>query len=70
MKKKYTHYHTDGTLWAKGFMDGNTMVGSWVWFRKDGTKMRSGTFAKGAQVGEWTTYNKQGKIVKVTHVTK
>ena len=51
-------------------MDGDVMVGSWVWFRKDGTKMRTGGFVKGKQMGEWATYDKKGAIVKVTHFKK
>jgi antitoxin component YwqK of YwqJK toxin-antitoxin module len=64
--KKYTHYHKDGTVWAKGKLIGDKMDGPWVWFRKDGSKMRSGHFTKGVQTGEWTTYDKSGKVVKVT----
>jgi antitoxin component YwqK of YwqJK toxin-antitoxin module len=64
--KKHTHYHKDGTIWAKGFMLGSKMHGKWVWFRKDGSKMRAGSFDKGKQVGKWTTYDKNGKAVKVT----
>ncbi len=66
MKKPCTHKHKDGSLWAKGFLDGETMVGYWEWFRKDGTKMRSGNFTKGKQTGTWITYDKKGGIVKVT----
>lgn len=66
MKKSYRKYHNDGSLWAKGFLDKDKMVGSWIWFRKDGSKMRSGSFANNKQVGKWTTYDKKGKVVKVT----
>ncbi len=66
-KKKYTHYHKDGSLWAKGFMLGSKMEGYWEWFRKDGSKMRSGYFANGKQTGKWTTYNKEGAVVKITN---
>ena len=66
---KHTHYHKDGTVWAKGQMQGNKMYGFWVWFRKDGTKMRSGYFKNGRQTGQWTTYDKKGKIVKVTNLS-
>ncbi len=65
-KQKYTHYHKDGTLWAKGFMKGGKMEGYWEWFRKDGFKMRSGNFTNEKQVGEWITYDKTGRVVKVT----
>ena len=65
-KKKYIHYHNDGSIWAKGFMAGETMEGYWEWFRKDGTKMRSGNFLSNKQVGKWTTYDKKGRVVKVT----
>lgn len=64
--KKYTHYHKDGTVWAKGQTKAGKMEGAWVWFRKDGSKMRSGHFKAGKQTGEWTTYDKKGKTVKVT----
>ncbi len=64
--KKHTHYHNDGTLWAKGFMAGNKMEGKWAWFRKDGSKMRAGSFKAGKQTGKWTTYDKKGKVVKIT----
>ncbi|HEY5615122.1 MAG TPA: hypothetical protein VIL52_03800 [Bacteroidota bacterium] len=67
-KKKYTHFHKDGSVWAKGFMGGGKMDGYWVWFRNDGTKMRSGYFEKGKQVGKWTTYDKKGKVYKVTRM--
>lgn len=67
MKKKYVKYHADGSVWAKGFMDGEIMEGKWEWFRKDGTKMRSGSFKKGKQVGEWATYNAKGAVHKITN---
>jgi antitoxin component YwqK of YwqJK toxin-antitoxin module len=70
MKSPYKKYHSDGSLWARGFMDHDKMVGSWVWFRKDGSKMRTGSFKKGKQVGKWTTYDKKGKVVKVTVLGK
>ncbi len=66
--KKHTHYHKDGTVWAKGFLTGDKMDGYWEWFRKDGTKMRSGHFKLNKQVGKWTTYDKKGKVVKVTEM--
>ena len=66
--KDHTGYHKDGSIWAKGKMMGDTMVGYWEWFRKDGTKMRSGHFENGQQVGEWTTFDKNGKVVKVTNM--
>lgn len=66
IKKKYTHYHKNGSLWAKGYMVSEKMHGHWEWFRRDGTKMRSGNFKAGVQTGEWVTYNKKGEIVKVT----
>jgi antitoxin component YwqK of YwqJK toxin-antitoxin module len=62
----HTHYHRDGSIWAKGQMLGDVMTGYWEWFRKDGTKMRSGYFENGEQVGEWTTFDRNGKVVKVT----
>ncbi len=64
--EEYTHYHKDGTIWAKGHMNGGTPTGYWEWFRKDGTKLRSGHFENGEQIGEWTTYDQKGKVHKVT----
>ena len=65
--KKYTHYHKDGTVWAKGQKTGDVMTGYWEWFRKDGTIMRSGSFTStGEQTGAWTTYDQRGKAFKVT----
>jgi len=49
----HTHYHKDGSLWARG----QTI---------DGVRMRSGYFESGVQVGQWTTYDKKGEIYKVT----
>ena len=63
---EHIQYHRDGSVWAKGQMDGEVMVGYWEWFRKDGAKMRSGHFENGEQVGEWTTYDKHGEVYKVT----
>lgn len=68
--KEVTHYHKDGSLWAKGAMLEGQMHGYWEWFRKDGTLMRSGYFELGKQVGEWTTYDKTGHVYKVTQMTK
>jgi antitoxin component YwqK of YwqJK toxin-antitoxin module len=66
--KPHTHYHKDGTIWAKGQKTGETMTGYWEWFRKDGTKMRSGQFDNaGQQIGEWITYDKSGQPYKVTN---
>ena len=67
-RKKYIKRHNDGSIWAKGTMEGDKPVGYWEWFRKDGVIMRSGHFEKGKQVGEWTTYDKKGKIYKVTRM--
>lgn len=64
----HTEYHKDGTVWARGQVDGETPVGYWEWFRKDGTKLRSGNFEAGEQVGEWTTYDKKGEVYKVTRM--
>jgi hypothetical protein len=61
-------YHKDSSVWAKGKMAGELMVGYWEWFRKDGTKMRSGHFEKGEQTGEWITYDKTGAVYKVTQM--
>jgi antitoxin component YwqK of YwqJK toxin-antitoxin module len=66
--KPHVHYHKDGSIWAKGQKEGDTMVGYWEWFRKDGTRMRSGYFEDGEQTGEWTTYDKKGEVYKVTRM--
>jgi antitoxin component YwqK of YwqJK toxin-antitoxin module len=65
---KHTHYHKDGSVWAKGEVLDGKMHGYWVWFRKGGTKMRSGYFEKGKQTGTWTTYDSDGQVVKVTEM--
>lgn len=65
-KTAYTHKHADGTVWAKGFMQGGKMAGAWKWYRKDGSLMRTGSFVNGKQAGEWKTYAKDGRVVKVT----
>jgi antitoxin component YwqK of YwqJK toxin-antitoxin module len=70
VKKAFTKRHADGTLWAKGFIQGGKMTGFWKWFRKDGTVMRTGSFVNGKQAGKWTTYDKKGKVVKVTKFGK
>ena len=64
--KKYTHFHKDGSVWAKGHLCNGKMHGYWEWFRKNGTKMRSGHFDKEKQVGEWVTYDKKGRVYKIT----
>jgi antitoxin component YwqK of YwqJK toxin-antitoxin module len=64
--KEFVQYHKDGTIWARGQMDGETPTGYWEWFRKDGTKLRSGRFENGEQVGDWTTYDTKGAVYKVT----
>jgi len=68
--KKYTHFHKDGSVWAKGSLIGGKMHGAWVWFRNDGSKMRSGSFNKNRQIGTWITYDKRGKVVKETLMDK
>ena len=68
-EKPHTHYHKDGSIWAKGNTSKDLPVGYWEWFRKDGSKLRSGHFDnKGQQTGEWTTYDKSGKVYKVTTI--
>ena len=61
-----THYHKDGSPWARGQTIDGVATGYWEWFRKDGVRMRSGYFESGVQVGQWTTYDKKGEIYKVT----
>ncbi len=68
--KKQTVYHQDGSIWAKGKMNGKNRDGYWEWFRKDGSKMRSGYFDKGKQIGKWTTYDRKSKIYKITIIKK
>ena len=65
-----TVYHKDGSIWAKGKMEGKLPDGYWEWYRKEGSIMRSGYFEKGKLVGKWTTYDKMGKIVKITILDK
>ncbi len=64
--REHIHRHKNGSIWAKGTMDGEVMEGYWEWFRLDGSKMRSGHFKAGKQVDEWITYDKAGTIRKVT----
>ncbi len=64
----HTHYHKDGSVWARGRVENTIPVGYWEWFRKDGTKLRSGYFDAGKQVGEWTTYDRKGAVYKVTRM--
>jgi antitoxin component YwqK of YwqJK toxin-antitoxin module len=64
----HVHYHKDGSIWARGKLDGKVPVGYWEWFRKDGSKMRSGWFEHGEQAGEWTTFDRTGRVVKVTQM--
>jgi antitoxin component YwqK of YwqJK toxin-antitoxin module len=66
----YVKYHADGSIWAKGWKEGDTPVGYWEFFRKDGTRMGSGTFDDGEKVGEWTSYDEAGKVHKVTTFRK
>lgn len=65
----HTLRHKDGSVWARGYMNGDAMDGPWKWFRKDGSLMRSGAFENGVQVGEWVTYDGSGSIVKVTRMS-
>ena len=66
----HTVYYKDGSVWAKGRMDGKVPTGYWEYFRKDGTRMGSGTFENGEKVGEWIRYDKQGRVEKVTTFKK
>ena len=43
--KAHVVYYKDGSVWAKGRMDGKVPTGYWEYFRKDGTKMGSGRMA-------------------------
>ena len=66
--KPHVVYYKDGSVWAKGRMDGQVSTGYWEWFRKDGSKLRSGSFDNGIQVGEWTTYDRSGAVYKITTI--
>jgi antitoxin component YwqK of YwqJK toxin-antitoxin module len=66
-KKDFAYYHKNGTIWAKGKVDEETMEDYWEWYRSDGTLMRSGYFKNGVQTGKWTTYDKTGKPYRVTN---
>ena len=66
--KRHVHRHSDGSIWAKGWLLDGVMTGFWEWFRKDGVRMRSGYFDDGRQVGTWTTYDRTGAVYKVTMV--
>jgi antitoxin component YwqK of YwqJK toxin-antitoxin module len=60
--------HRDGSVRARGRMNGDTMVGYWEWYRLDGTVLRSGSFVDGEQAGDWTTYDSSGQPKKVTRM--
>lgn len=60
--------HRDGSIRARGRMDGEAMVGYWEWFRLDGSLLRSGSFVDGEQAGDWTTYDSAGAPKKVTRM--
>jgi hypothetical protein len=45
----HTHYHKDGSVWARGQTVDGVATGYWEWFRKDGVRMRSGHFEAGAE---------------------
>jgi antitoxin component YwqK of YwqJK toxin-antitoxin module len=64
-KKLHKIYHSDGSLWGKGYLEDGVEEGFWVWYWKDGTKFGSGTFLHGKKTGKWTRYDKKGKILKV-----
>lgn len=68
--REHIEYHKDGSIWAKGLMQGDTPIGYWEWFRREGTIMRSGHFIDGEPTGKWTTYDKDGVIYKVTDRTE
>ncbi|OGD31921.1 hypothetical protein A3C91_00645 [Candidatus Azambacteria bacterium RIFCSPHIGHO2_02_FULL_52_12] len=68
LRKRYIHYHKDGSIWAKGYLAKGKMDGYWEWFRKDGTTMRTGYFKNEKRVGKWTTFDKSGRVAKVTQM--
>lgn len=68
--KAHVVCYKDGSVWARGHMDGEVSTGYWEYFRKDGTIMGSGTFDHGEKVGEWTRYDTKGKVEKVTTFKK
>jgi antitoxin component YwqK of YwqJK toxin-antitoxin module len=58
--------HRDGSLRARGPVEGGRPHGYREWFRLDGTLLRSGTSDAGRQTGEWTTYDRSGAPYRTT----
>lgn len=65
-RREFIERHRDGSIRARGQVEGTVAVGYWEWYRRDGTRLRSGYFDDGRQVGEWTTYDRDGEVYKVT----
>lgn len=65
-REVFIDWHKDGSVRARGQVEGSIAVGYWEWYRKDGARLRSGYFDDGRQVGEWTTYDQNGEVYKVT----
>ena len=66
IRKDYTETHPDGSVCARGQVEGSIAVGYWEWFRPDGSLLRSGYYDDGRQVGEWTRYDQDGEVLDVT----
>jgi len=62
---EFIERHGDGSIRARGQVEGTIAVGYREWYRRDGTRLRSGYFDDGRQVGEWTTYDRDGDVYKV-----
>ena len=65
IKKLHKVFHSDGSLWAKGYLVDGVEEGFWVWYWKDGSKFGSGSFLHGKKTGKWTRYDKKGKVISV-----
>ncbi len=58
--------HRDGSLRARGPVEGGQPHGYPEWVRLDGTLLRSGTVDAGRQTGGWTTYDRSGAPCRTT----
>lgn len=54
----------DGSLTARGFMEGSEQTGYWEWFRRDGTLLRSGYFEAGRPIGPLTEHDESGRVLR------
>ena len=60
-KKLHKIYHSDGSLWGKGYLVDGVEEGFWVWYWKDGTKFGSGTFLHGKKPESGLDMTKKGR---------